>query len=118
MMIHSFLPFLAAISSVPRSREDQAAALERVREPSPGPDYWRGAGRLDPLPLPPKRCTACNGPANDWHDRCAACRAKRPIDWPCPQCNVKAGEPCRGGRGRKQRKELHAARVAVARGAR
>lgn len=96
-----------------------AEAMELLRKPLPDPGYRReSGGGMIWSPLPPKRCTACNGPANDWHDRCAACRAKGPIDWPCPQCNVKAGEPCRGGRGRKPRKELHAARVKVARGGR
>lgn len=107
------------VTSGRRTPEEQAAAMRRVREPLPPSNYRHdGAGGMIWSPQPPKRCTACNGPANDWHDRCAACRAKKPIDWPCPQCNVKAGEPCRGGRGRQQRKELHAARVKVARGER
>ena len=112
-MIPLILPFLvSAAATSEHSRMADAEAMDRLLKPLPDPSYRRdGGGGMIWSPLPAKRCAACNGPVDTWWDWCAACQAKGPIDWSCTQCNVHAGEPCRGGRGRKQRKKFHAARV-------
>lgn len=112
MMRSLLLPLLAAVS-VPRSREDQAAAMDRMQS-EPPPDFWKGSGgMLNPLPLKQAHCNDCGASVKSWETRCLACTAKKPIDRACGRCKAPAGVWCTSGRGQR-RPKLHKQRMDAA----